>query len=76
MWPSERMGNLIVDRLRNKGFPYSYQHAVFKYASHVLTPNRSPMLKIFRIERMYPKECNASRNSAFALSLDLLHSLS
>ena len=44
MWPSERMGDLIIDRLKSKGFPHSYQHEVFKYASHVLTPNSSPVL--------------------------------
>ncbi len=76
MWPSERMGNLIVNRLKNNDFKFTYHHEVYERASHVLTPNRSPMLKMSRIERMYSKECNDSRNSAFALSLDFLHSVS
>lgn len=76
MWPSERMANLIVNRLKNNGFQFACRHEVYKRASHVLTPNSSPVLKMFRVERMYSKECNASRNSAFALSLDFLHSLS
>lgn len=76
MWPSERMGNLIVNRLKDNDFKFTCHHEVYERASHVLTPNRSPMLKMSRIERMYSKECNDSRNSAFALSLDFLHSVS
>ena len=76
MWPSERMGNLITDRLKSKNFEFPYRHEVYQYASHVLCPIYSPVSKIFRMERKYRKKCDISRNEAFKLSLDLLHKVS
>ena len=76
MWPSERMGNLIINRLKNNNFPFPYRHEVYHYASHMLCPIHSPANKIFKMERKYPRECDEARAHAFELAVDLLNSLS
>jgi dienelactone hydrolase len=75
MWPSERMGNLIVNRLRDKRVKFQYRHEVYPYASHLLCPISTPWSRIFKMERSYRKECNTARDNAFKLSLDFLHSI-
>lgn len=75
MWPSERMGKLIEERLTQKGFPHFFRHQVYEYASHALCPISSPLYKGIRMERKYPKECAQSRENALNLSLDFLDSV-
>lgn len=75
MWPSERMGNLIVNRLRDKKVKFQYHHEVYQCASHFLCPIYTPLSRIFKTERSYRKECNTSRENAFKLSLVFLQSI-
>ena len=39
MWPSSEMGNMMVNRLREKNFPHPFHHYAYKDAGHSLNPN-------------------------------------
>lgn len=75
MWPAEEMGDIIVERLADKKFAHDYQHVVFSPGSHLLSPMSSPMLILYRLERKNRDACNATRESAFANSLEFLRKL-
>ena len=34
MWPSSQMGEMIIERLKEKKFPHSYQHVAYEEAGH------------------------------------------
>jgi dienelactone hydrolase len=34
LWPSERMADLIMDRLRERNYPYEYRHITYPSAGH------------------------------------------
>ena len=56
MWPSELAAKQIIKRLREKDFPYSYQHLSYDYGSHLFVPMELPSAKFFRGERGKNKE--------------------
>lgn len=72
MWPSERMGQLLIDQLTQRSFAYPFRHAVYHPASHLLCPIFSPIRFAFRAERDYPGPCNAARIAALELSVSWL----
>jgi dienelactone hydrolase len=39
MWPSSRMGEMIVERLKQKNFSHSYEHIAYENAGHSLNEN-------------------------------------
>lgn len=69
IWPSERMGEMIVHRLEQHSFPYPYHHAVYDPASHLLCPIHLPAWFVFPAERAHPAACAKARKSAFDLSV-------
>ena len=72
MWPSERMGQLLVDRLTQKSYAGPFHHAVYDPASHLLCPVFSPIRFAFRAERDHPGPCNAARITARNLTVSWL----
>lgn len=65
MWPSKESVDYITRRLKERGFSYSVQTLGYEKASHILVPLNPSKLKMFRVERKYPKECQANRMDAF-----------
>lgn len=65
MWSSQKSVSYMVQRLENKGFPYKVDVIEYEKASHILLPIKTPILKLFRVERRYPNECRKSRQDAF-----------
>ena len=51
MWPSEPAAEAIMKRLKEKNFPYLYQHLSYDYGSHLFVPMDLPMAKFFRGDR-------------------------
>lgn len=51
MWPSEPAAEEIMKRLKEKNFPYLYQHLSYDYGSHLFVPMELPMAKFFRGDR-------------------------
>lgn len=56
MWPSGPAAERIVERLREKNFPYPYQHLAYDYGSHLFVPMELRMAKFFRGDRGKYKE--------------------
>lgn len=69
-WPSAFMGNLIIDRLKEKAYPHPFCHEIFDPASHILCPVKTPLRLVYRVERQNPKECQKAREKAWRLTLD------
>lgn len=51
MWPSESAAQRIMERLRENGFSYSYQHLSYDYGSHLFVPMELSAAKFFRGDR-------------------------
>lgn len=74
-WPSAKMGNMICDRLKEKGFQFPFHHEIFYPASHVLNPvetkkGRKLLRLAYKMERKHQKECDTARQRALQMSLD------
>ncbi|MDR0928602.1 MAG: hypothetical protein LBM74_02685 [Oscillospiraceae bacterium] len=70
IWPATKMSNIMMEKLDAVGYQHPYRHLSFAKASHVLCPVKSIVRKIFPQERKYPKECEQSRQAAFAAAVD------
>ena len=69
MWPSELSAQIILRRLREKGFAHPVKHHVYQYASHMLIPIKSRSAVMFQVERKYPEKCWQSDLDAFESTL-------
>jgi len=56
MWPSEPAAEKIMERLREKNFPYPYRHLSYDYGSHLFVPMELSVAKFFRGDRGRNKE--------------------
>jgi len=56
MWPSEPAARKIMERLREKNFPYFYQHLSYDYGSHLFVPMEVSLSKFFVGDRGKYKE--------------------
>lgn len=65
VWCSALAVEYIRERLKQHCFMYSFTELSYQRASHILVPVNPPALKMFRVERKYPKECLESRLDAF-----------
>ncbi len=74
-WPAAEMGEMICDRLKEKGFAFSFHHEIFYPASHILCPVNTKMRFFYRIERQYKEECESARKTALKMTLDWLAGL-
>jgi dienelactone hydrolase len=75
MWPSAYSCEKVCERLASNNFAYNYKHQSYRYTSHVLMPpienaKMNAVLRMWQIERKYPKECRKSKEDAFQLTLD------
>lgn len=65
VWCSAKAAEYIRERLKQHQFVHSFTELSYERASHILIPLNPPALKMFRVERKYPKECLESRLDAF-----------
>lgn len=72
MWPSDEACRRIELRLRAHSHPWEVERLSYGHASHIIVPMDTGMLKLFREERQFPRECAASREDAFGRVLDFL----
>lgn len=56
MWPSELAAGQIMKRLKEKNFPYYYQHLSYDYGGHMFVPMEFGQTKMFRGDRGKNKE--------------------
>ena len=56
MWPSTEAAERIMERLREKEFPYYYQHLNYDYGGHLFVPMELSLAKFFRGDRGRYKE--------------------
>lgn len=72
MWPSDEACRRIKRRLLMHGHPWEVARIAYEHASHIMVPMETGMLKLFREERRFPRECAASREDAFRRTLAFL----
>lgn len=72
MLPSELICQTVCKRLAEHHFPYPLEHRNYEAASHYLLPVKPLSAKLFRVERKYPKDCDASRRAAWEDTLRFL----
>lgn len=77
-WPSQYSCEQIKKRLQTKKFAYPVKHVNYPHASHVLIPiansHTLSKLRIYKVERKHPVQCNQSRSDAFEKSMEWLTS--
>lgn len=56
MWPSEPASEQIMKRLKEKNFPYLYQHLSYDYGGHMFVPMEFGQTKMFKGDRGKNKE--------------------
>lgn len=69
MWPSELAAQKLMDRLKEKGFAYPFQHLSYGYGSHLFVPMELRMAKFFKAERKHREESRAARMDALEKTL-------
>lgn len=69
MWPSELAAQKLMARLKEKNFPYLFQHLSYDYGSHLFVPLELRMAKFFKAERKYPEESRAARMDSLEKTL-------
>lgn len=72
MWPSDTACAAVEQRLKGNKHPFPVKRLTYKYASHILVPMDPSMLRFFKIERKFPKECAKSRTDAFEKTISFL----
>ena len=73
MWPSEPAAKRILERLREKCFPYPYRHLSYDYGSHLSVPMELPMAKFFRGDRGKNREpSRRARMDSLAKTLEFV----
>lgn len=65
MWPSDEACRRIERCLRMRGHPWEVVRLSYEHSSHIVVPMETGMLRLFREERRFPRECAASREDAF-----------
>lgn len=70
MWPSKESVDYITKRLKERQFAHSVQTIGYDKASHILVPLNPSTLKMYQIERKYPKECRTNRMDAFDKTIE------
>ncbi len=56
MWPSEPASEQVMKRLKEKNFPYLYQHLSYDYGGHMFVPMEFGQTKMFKGDRGKNKE--------------------
>ena len=63
LWPSYRSGELIINRLKEKNYSYPYEHIIFEYGGHLMTPIQTKLDKFMKANRNYSKEAEEYRKN-------------
>jgi hypothetical protein len=69
-WPSGDSVFYMMNRLKTKNWTHQMEEICYEKASHILIPLSTSMVKMFKIERKYPKECLKSRMDAFDKTIE------
>lgn len=72
MWPSKLSVSYMKERLGENYFAYEVEAIGYEKVSHIIVPLNPSKLKMFKVERQYPKACQASRKDAFEQSIKWL----
>lgn len=73
MWPSAAAAERIMERLREKKFPYFYQHLNYDYGGHLFVPMELKLAKFFKGDRGKNKEpSRKSRADSLVKTLDFV----
>lgn len=65
MIPTDETCKAFMKTLDENNYPYPHRHLNFEHLGHAVLPLRSSVLKVFRSERMYPKEGYEEKKQAY-----------
>lgn len=65
MIPTNETCKAFMKTLDENNYPYPHRHLNFEHLGHAILPLRSPVLKVFRSERMYPNEGHEEKKQAY-----------
>ena len=72
LWPSTESGELIMKRLKEKNYAYPYEHIIFEYGGHLMTPIQTKLDKFMKANRKYPKEAEEYRKQHLNKLLEVI----
>lgn len=72
MWPAKTAADFLIERLKEKKFPYEYQHLSYKHGSHYMVPMHLYTEKMFKAERKYKKESDSMKQDQMIKTLEFL----
>lgn len=65
MIPTDKTCKIFMKTLDKNSYPYPHRHLNFTHLGHAILPLRSPVLKVFRSERMFPNEGFEEKKRAY-----------
>ena len=65
MIPTDETCKVFMKTLDENNYPYTHRHLNYEHLGHAIIPLRSPILKVFRSERMYPNEGYEEKKQAY-----------
>ena len=65
MIPTDKTCKIFMKTLDKNSYPYPHRHLNFTHLGHAILPLRSPVLKVFRSERMFPNEDFEEKKRAY-----------
>lgn len=65
MIPTDKTCKIFMKTLDKNSYPYPHRHLDFTHLGHAILPLRSPVLKVFRSERMFPNEDFEEKKRAY-----------
>lgn len=69
-WSSSDSVLYMMNRLKTKNWTHQVEEICYEKASRILVPLSTSKVKMFKIERKYPKECSNSRMDAFNKTIE------
>jgi len=75
LWPSTEFGEIIINRLKEKNYSYPYEHIIFEYGGHLMSPIQTKLDKYMKANRKYPKEAEEYRKEHLNKVLEAISSL-
>ena len=65
MIPTNETCEIFMKTLDETHFPYPHRHINFDHLGHAIIPLDSPLLRVFRSERLYPREGQNEKRQAY-----------
>ena len=72
LWPSTQSGENIIQRLKEKKYPYPFEHIIFEYGGHMMIPIQTKLDKFMKANRNYPKEAEEYRKKHLNKLLEIM----